>query len=64
MHRIGRDLPAAGAQPVGEIIQGEAGTLAFADRQQTAGMPSPVAVVKELERSELGDLAGQVLADA
>ena len=61
--RVGRHLPAADAQPVGQVVERVAGVFALADppgdRRDAGGR---VAVAQQLERPELDDLAGQVLA--
>src|SRR5580698_1784376 len=61
---VGRYLPAAGAQPVSEVEQGVAGVFAVAyppgHRRDAGGR---IAVAQELERTELDDLRGEVLAD-
>src|SRR5439155_20810514 len=59
----GRYLPAAGAQPVGEVEQGVPGILALGDAPGDRGYSGAgIAVAEQLERAQLGDLAGEVLA--
>src|SRR5262249_55912633 len=61
---VSRHLPASAAQPVGQVEQGIAGVLAFADPPgdgRYAGVR--VAVAQQLEGAQLDDLGRQVLAD-
>src|SRR3984885_6771542 len=61
---VGGYLPAPGAQPVSEVEQRVAGVFAVANapghRRDAGGR---IAVTQELERAELDNLRGEVLAD-
>src|SRR5437016_3017613 len=60
---VGRYLPAAGAQPVGEVEQGVPGILALGDPPGDRRYPGAgIAVAEQFERAQLDDLACQVLA--
>ncbi len=61
---VGGHLPPLVAQPVGQIEQRVAGVLAVADPPGYGRDPGVgVAVAQQLERPQLDDLRGQVLAD-
>src|SRR5580700_11929702 len=61
---VGGYLPAAGAQPVGEVEQGVPRILALCDAPGDRRYPGGwVAVAEQLERAQLDDLGGEVLAD-
>jgi hypothetical protein len=61
---VGRYLPPARAQPVGQVEQGVAGVLAVSDPPGDRRDPGGgVAVTEQLERAELDDLRGKILAD-
>src|SRR5215469_16269357 len=61
---VGGHLPPAGAQPVGQVEQRVPGVLALADPPGDRRDPGVrVAVAQQLERAQLDDLGGEVLAD-